>query len=144
MNAMNGDENGAILLVEDWIGHAQLIRMALAEAGIGLPLIHAVDGREAAALLFPEQREGSGHFRPSVVLLDLSLPDMEGAEFLARIRAHPKTRSLPVVVLSAADNPEDRQCCEKLGCEGFLIKPPEAHEVRELFATLGILEVPAN
>jgi CheY-like chemotaxis protein len=140
MNMMANETDGGILLVEDWIGHARLIRMALTEAGIGLPVVHAVDGRSAAGILFPERGEAAVHLRPSVVLLDMSLPDMEGGELLARIRAHPRTGTLPVVGLSAADSPEDRQCCERLGGQGFLLKPPEAGEMRGLFVALGLLD----
>ncbi|MEO5337958.1 MAG: response regulator [Magnetospirillum sp. WYHS-4] len=124
-----------ILLIEDWIGHARLIRMALAEAGVDLPVIHVIDGKQAASLLFTR----NGQALPSVIMLDLSLPDMPGGDLLARIRHDPDTRGLPVIALSAADIPEDRQCCLRLGCEGFLVKPPDPPEIRVVFGQLGLL-----
>lgn len=127
-----------ILLVEDWLGHVRLVEMALAEAGIRLPLRHAASGKEAAGLLFANGSGVRPERLPSVILLDLSLPDMPGGELLSRIRQDPETRSLPVVALSAADNPDDRQCCDRFGCEGFLVKPPGASEIAEIFTRLGL------
>ena len=61
--------------------------------------------------------------RPDAILLDVMMPDLDGPTTFQRLRAHPDTRSIPVVLLTAKVRPEDRQRFADLGVDGVLAKP---------------------
>ena len=121
-----------ILLVEDDEGDAVLALLALASVTPPGSVHHAGDGEAALNFLF-----GRGAFqgRPGaetvrLVLLDLKLPKISGHEVLAAVRAHPATRTIPVVVLTSSMLPADVERCYRAGANGFVVKPVEfsAHE----------------
>ncbi|MEY4513337.1 MAG: response regulator [Pseudomonadota bacterium] len=103
---------GPVLLVEDDLDIAEAILDVLMDEGY--EVAHATNGREALELLHSQPR-------PSVILLDLMMPEMDGPEFRREQLLDPKLSSIPVVVLSA-----DRLIAEKaheLGVWGYLTKP---------------------
>ena len=98
----------SILLVEDNPDDVRLTERALKKSALSLKLVVARDGRQALDYLFAPGREGrGGEGYPEVVLLDLKLPDMSGIEVLRRLRADPRTRVLPVVILTSSDSELD-------------------------------------
>ena len=58
-----------------------------------------------------------------LVLLDISMPRFDGFEMLKQIRSHPVYRDIPVLMLSASDDETDKYEAEKLGCDGYIVKP---------------------
>jgi len=90
-----------ILLVEDINADAILLREALLDAGLGGELVVAGDGRQALELLQGDLT------LPQLVLLDLNLPGLSGRQVLEDIRADPRLKALPVVVLSTSNSPAD-------------------------------------
>jgi CheY-like chemotaxis protein len=94
-----------ILLVEDNPGDVRLIRRALAVGGRCTELHVTHDGVEALAYL-DRQRRAALH-KPDLILLDLSLPKMDGCEVLAQIRHDGDLRSIPVVILSSSHAEQD-------------------------------------
>ena len=86
-----------ILLVEDNPDDELLTRRAFAKNRIANPIVVAHDGVEALELL-----HGPECIRPSLVLLDLKLPRLDGIEVLSRLRADDRTRLLPVVILTTS------------------------------------------
>ena len=90
-----------ILLVEDLTADAILLREALEDAGLGGELIVARDGQDALDELH------SGRPLPQLVLLDLNLPRVSGAQVLDEIRSTERLAALPVVVLSTSTSPAD-------------------------------------
>ena len=58
-----------------------------------------------------------------LVLLDINMPRLNGFEMLMKIRAHPIYKELPVLMLSASDDPMDKEESSKLGCDGYIVKP---------------------
>lgn len=114
-----------ILLVEDNPDDVELTRIAFAEAKILNHLVVVGDGAEALDYLFA--RGAHAHRDPddlpSIVLLDLNLPKVDGREVLQAIRANEKTRSLPVVVLTTSTEPFDVEASYALGVNSYIQKP---------------------
>ena len=111
-----------ILLVEDNLGDARLTREALADGRVPHRLSMLFDGQEASEFL---HRQGvfARAPRPDLILLDLSLPKMDGRELLANIRADEDLCSIPVIVLTASPAHEDYLRADELAVEGYLTKP---------------------
>ena len=120
-----------ILLVEDSDDDVELTLRALRKNGILSRVEVARDG--AAAL---EYLEGTGPL-PAVVLLDLNLPKLSGLEVLERLRAHPRTRLLPVVVLTSSRDEADLVKCYALGANSYVRKPVDYDAFLEATRQLG-------
>ena len=114
-----------ILLVEDNADDVELTRIAFEEAKVANKLVVARDGAEALDYLFArgEHAGRDPHDLPSIVLLDLNLPKVDGREVLQAIRENPATRSLPVVVLTTSAEPFDVEASYALGVNSYIQKP---------------------
>jgi two-component system response regulator len=114
-----------ILLVEDNPDDVELTRIAFAKARIANQLVVASDGVEALDYLFARGRHASRNAAdlPSLVLLDLNLPKVNGREVLQAIRADPRTHNLPVVVLTTSAEPFDVEASYALGVNSYIRKP---------------------
>lgn len=114
-----------ILLVEDNPDDVELTRIAFREAKVANQLVVASDGAEALDYLFARGRyaDRNPDDLPSIVLLDLNLPKVDGREVLQAIRANEKTRSLPVVVLTTSTEPFDVEASYALGVNSYIQKP---------------------
>ena len=129
-----------ILLVEDNPDDEELTLMALQKNNILNEVVVARDGVEALDYLFGE---GAGSFSqrrllPTLILLDLKLPKVDGLEVLKRIRSEERTRLLPVVVLTSSK--EDRDLFESysLGCNSYVRKPVDFAQFVEATRQLGL------
>jgi CheY-like chemotaxis protein len=60
---------------------------------------------------------------PSFILLDLNMPILNGKETLKQIRQHPAANSLPVIIISTSNNPNEKELCYKFGANGYFSKP---------------------
>jgi two-component system response regulator len=114
-----------ILLVEDNPDDAELTRIAFEQARIANQLNVVKDGVEALDYLFARGAHAGRNpdDLPSLVLLDLNLPKLDGREVLQAIRANPATRSLPVVVLTTSTEPFDLEASYELGVNSYIRKP---------------------
>lgn len=114
-----------ILLVEDNPDDVELTRIAFIEAKIANKLVVVGDGAEALDFLFARgAHAGRGpDDLPSIVLLDLNLPKVDGREVLQAIRNDDRTRSLPVVVLTTSTEPFDVEASYALGVNSYIRKP---------------------
>ena len=122
---MNLEEKGApaeILLVEDNPGDARLTQDVLLEARVRNRLHVVDDGVKALAYL-----RGLGEYknarRPDIVLLDLNLPKKDGREVLAEIKADPKLKRVPVVILTGSPAEEEILKAYNLNVNCYLTKP---------------------
>jgi two-component system response regulator len=115
----------AILLVEDNPDDVELTRIAFAESRIANPLVVVGDGAEALDYLFARGQHADREDQPlpSIVLLDLNLPKVDGREVLQAIRADARTRNLPVVVLTTSAEPFDVEASYALGANSYIQKP---------------------
>lgn len=113
-----------ILLAEDDPGHAALARMSLRRVGIHNRVIQLEDGQKTLDFLFGR---GEGASRDPeadyLLLLDLRMPKVDGISILRQIKRDEQLRTLPVVVLSTTDNPEEIQACYNLHCSHYIVKP---------------------
>ena len=114
-----------ILLVEDNPDDVELTRIAFDEAKIANNLVVVGDGAEALDYLFARGAYAGRdtHDLPSIVLLDLNLPKVDGREVLQAIRANDTTRTLPVVVLTTSTEPFDVEASYALGVNSYIQKP---------------------
>ena len=114
-----------ILLVEDNPDDVELTRIAFNEAKIANHLVVVGDGAEALDYLFARGRyvDRDPKDLPSIVLLDLNLPKVDGREVLQAIRASDTTRTLPVVVLTTSTEPFDVEASYALGVNSYIQKP---------------------
>ena len=114
-----------ILLVEDNPDDVELTRIAFTQAKIANKLVVARDGAEALDYLFARgaHADRDPTHVPSIVLLDLNLPKVDGREVLQAIRANELTRSVPVVVLTTSVEPFDVEASYALGVNSYIQKP---------------------
>ena len=114
-----------ILLVEDSPDDVELTRIAFEEAKVANLLRVVNDGAEALDYLFARGKHADRDpaALPSLVLLDLNLPKVDGREVLQAIRANEATRALPVVVLTTSAEPFDIDATYALGVNSYIRKP---------------------
>jgi CheY-like chemotaxis protein len=111
-----------ILLVEDNADHVELIVNALRENNV-LSEVHAVTSGEEAIDFLYQHGKYANAARPGLILLDIKLPGMDGIEFLRRIKADPKLKPIPVVVLSTSGSEKDIVGCYNCGANSYIVKP---------------------
>ncbi|MDD5656707.1 MAG: response regulator [Elusimicrobia bacterium] len=130
----------AILFVEDNPDDAELATRALRKSGIANDIVVVRDGQEALDWLFGEGAYAgrSPAELPTVILLDLKLPKIDGIEVLRRVRADPRTRLQPVVVLTSSDEEKDRVESYRLGANSYICKPVEFGPFAEAVKQLGL------
>jgi two-component system response regulator len=114
-----------ILLVEDEDADADLAFRAFRRAETGNSLVRVRDGIEALDYLFARGKYASRdiHDTPMFILLDLNIPKMSGLEVLAEIRANPRTKHLPVIILSSSGEEKDRLTAYDRFANSYIIKP---------------------
>ena len=126
-----------ILLVEDNPDDVDLTLRAFKKNNI-MNSIHVVrDGKEAIEYLFESVNDKNKN-RPSVVLLDLKLPRIDGLEVLRRIRSDEKMRLLPVVVLTSSKEEQDLVTSYQLGANSFIRKPVDFEQFAVAVQQLGL------
>ncbi|MBA2746969.1 MAG: response regulator [Flavisolibacter sp.] len=112
-----------ILYAEDDPDDRELLRTILEEKGVGYEIVETANGREA--LLFLRSTKGIQN-PPSLILLDLNMPVLNGRETLAIIKSESETQSIPVVVFTTSSSPLDDEFCRKFNVE--MITKPSSHE----------------
>lgn len=129
-----------ILLVEDNPSDIELTRRAFEKEHIGNELVVAEDGKEALDYLFGrEAYQGRDlSIMPSLILLDLKLPLIDGKEVLRQIRNHDLTRRLPVVVLTSSKEEQDVAETYDLGVNSYIRKPVDFRQFSDAVRQLGL------
>lgn len=129
-----------IMLVEDNPDDEELTLRALRKASIANNVFVARDGQEALDFLFGTGQHAGREplTMPAVVLLDLKLPKLDGIDVLQRMRADPRTRLVPVVVLTSSSEDEDMLRSYQSGANSYVRKPIEFSEFAHAVTQLGM------
>jgi two-component system response regulator len=143
---MSTPSSKAILLVEDNPDDEKLTLRAFQKKNVVNPVVVARDGQEALDYLF-----GTGAYAgrdvgnlPSVVLLDLKLPKLDGLEVLKRVRADGRTKRVPVVVLTSSKEEQDLVASYDLGANSYIRKPVDFQKFVEVAGSLALCWLLSN
>ena len=115
-----------ILYVEDNDDNVYMLKNRLSRAGF--TVIVAIDGTQGLTMATNEQ--------PDLILMDLTLPDIDGREATRRIKADPATKSIPVIALTAHAMAGDKEMALAAGCDDFDTKPVDMPRLLEKIAAL--------
>ena len=133
-------KNKIILLVEDNPDDQELIQMALKESHVANELVIRSDGVQALEYLLGV---GDSEVRdlpplPQVILLDLKLPRLGGLDVLQRLRAHPRTAVIPIVIMTSSSEEEDMITSYQSGANSYIRKPVDFWQFAEAVEHLGL------
>ena len=138
-----------VLVAEDNEDHLFLTVRALRDVdSVVLEIETVADG--AAALDYVHQRNAyEGRARPHLVLLDIKMPKVDGLEVLRQLKGNPELRTIPAVVLSSSDRPEDITAAYELGGNSYVTKPATPSGMRDSLRRLGeywgsVVELPGT
>ena len=129
-----------ILLVEDDPNDIELTLRAFKAHHLANRIQVCHDGAEAVDYLFGEgQYKGRNvEITPKVVILDLKLPKVSGLEVLEKIKGDPRTKSVPVVVLTSSAEERDLVDCYRLGVNSYIVKPVDFEKFIEAAQKVGL------
>ncbi|MEA3204370.1 MAG: hypothetical protein QOI63_2052 [Thermoplasmata archaeon] len=131
------DPNIEILLVEDNPKDVELTLHALKRNNLANRVHVARDGQEVLDLFFGPAANGQPP-KPKLVLLDLKLPKVHGLEVLRRLKGDPRTKAIPVVVMTSSTMETDMVESYDLGANSYLRKPVDFNEFVACAKTLGL------
>lgn len=135
---MNKRDLRTILLVEDSMADAEMAIDALREAKLANPIVHLEDGVDCLDWLhrrgaYADRVEGD----PSVILLDIKMPRLDGLEVLKQLRTEERWKRLPVVILSSSREESDLARSWDLGVNAYVLKPVDVQQFFTAVQTLG-------
>ena len=129
-----------ILLVEDNPYDVELTLRALKQNYITNHILTVWDGAEALEFIFCTGAYAQRDFSiPKLILLDLKLPKFNGVEVLQRIKADPRTRLIPVVVITTSNAERDVGECYRLGINSYIVKSLDFKQFSEAIRQIGLL-----
>lgn len=128
-----------VLLVEDNASDAELVVECLRAVGLAGAVHTVTDGEAALDFLFARgpYATQAGNPLPLVMFLDIKLPKVDGFEVLRAVRADPRTRALPVVMLTSSLVERDVARCYALGANSYVQKPLDFDQFRPAIQRLG-------
>jgi two-component system response regulator len=129
-----------ILLVEDNPDDVELTLHALRKEKLANSIQVARDGEEALEFLFCSGNHADRSFEqpPRLVLLDLKLPKVDGMEVLKRLKADPRTKAIPVVILTSSKEERDLINGYGLGANSYIQKPVDFEQFRDTIKNVGL------
>jgi CheY-like chemotaxis protein len=138
-----GYESPLIVLAEDDDGTAILIERNLLRSNVAHSVKRLRDGQEALDFLRCEgPYNGRNPKQPTLLLLDIKMPRIDGVEALRQLKADERTARVPVIMLTSSDDPSEIRRCYELRCNAYVTKPVEYAEFAETLNRLGqMLEI---
>jgi len=125
-----------IILVEDEEAHAELVKMNLGRSGLTNEILHFSNGLKAVDFLFqngPQHRDNR-----YLMILDINMPGLDGRQVLERIKHDERTKHIPVIMLTTAEDEREIERCYALGCNLYLTKPMDYEAFCEAVHKLGL------
>jgi len=119
---MDGQDAVKVLLVEDTEDNRQMMRRLLEMSGY--QVVEAINGEEAVRL--------ASEVRPRIILMDLSLPLIDGLTATRRIRSLPGLTNVPIIAVSAHDTADFHREALEAGCDAYITKPIDYPELEEI------------
>jgi len=137
---MNNHKEVDILLVEDNQDDVELTLHALRREHLANNIFTVRDGEEAIDFLFCTGTHSNRNFDhpPRLVLLDLKLPKLNGLDVLKRVKQDPRTRSIPIVVLTSSKEERDLVDSYNLGANSYIQKPVDFDQFRQMVKNTGL------
>jgi two-component system response regulator len=135
-----------ILLVEDNASDAEMTIRALKKNNLANGLLHLKNGAEALDFIFAEGVYSSRTIAnvPSLILLDLKLPKVNGIEVLRKIKSDERTKKIPIVMLTSSQEDPDIKNCYAFGVNSYVVKPVEFDAFYKTISELGLFWMLAN
>ena len=134
-----------IWLIDDDDGHALLVEESFQDAGLRNGFLRARDGNEGWQWL--QDAEAGRRHRPGLILLDISMPGLDGFEILEGVKKSAQLKAIPVIMLTSTDHPREIQRSYELGASAYIVKPVDFERLHDKIKTLGffvqIIEVAA-
>src|SRR6266849_1630982 len=129
-----------ILLVEDNPDDVELALHALRKENLANSIHVARDGEEALEFLFCQVPHAQRSFEqpPKLVLLDLKLPKVDGMQVLKQLKSDPRTKTIPVVMMTSSREERDMLNGYNLGVNSYLQKPVDFDQFRKMVKLLGL------
>lgn len=133
-------QKNVLLLVEDNPDDEELTLLAFEQSAIANEVVVAHDGVEALDYLFSTgmYADRNPSLMPALILLDLQLPRINGLEVLQRLRADPRTKLVPVVILTTSNEQQDLINSYSLGCNSYIRKPVDYDQFITAVQQLGM------
>ncbi|MGF6853054.1 response regulator [Paraburkholderia sp. CI3] len=133
------DQLGRILLVEDDPRDVELTLAALSDCNLANEVVVVRDGQQALDYLYRREEFVDRYDEnPSVMLLDLKLPKVDGLEVLDTVKSDERLKLIPVVVLTSSHEEKDMMRSYKLGVNAYVVKPIDFHEFINAIKELGV------
>ncbi len=125
--------NELLLVVEDSNDDFRMLQRLMQRMEVRNPIIRCVNGDEALDFLSQagSYKGSDAVTKPSVILLDLNLPGLDGRDVLERLKQDGSLKEIPIVVFTTSSNPKDVEFCYQKGANGYLVKPMEADELQK-------------
>jgi CheY-like chemotaxis protein len=125
--------NEPLLIVEDSNEDFKMLRRLMKQLEVQNPIFRCKSGDEALDYLYQagDYQSAKEAPRPSVILLDLNLPGLDGRDVLARLKQDQGLREIPIVIFTTSSNPQDVELCYQKGANGYLVKPMDSAELHK-------------
>ncbi|MBD2598123.1 two-component system response regulator [Nostoc sp. MBR 210] len=125
--------NKPLLVVEDSNEDFKMLQRLMRRLAVQNPIYRCTNGDEVLDFLYREENSQNPNTipKPSVILLDLNLPGIDGRDILERLKQDISLKKIPIVVFTTSSNPKDIEFCYQKGANGYLVKPMDAQELQK-------------
>ncbi len=135
------NKDGIILIAENDEQHFEMIKNGLLRAGVSNRIMRLSDGRRTLDYLLNRNPESATEqdSQEYILFMDVNLPEVGGVEVLEELKKSEQLSKIPVIMLTAADDPNIVNRCYDLGCATYVVKPTDSTDFRECIQNIGCL-----